>query len=79
MADDGVCIVLVFLKEIIGAREGYLVDILVNLGCSHANAAVAYGDGVLAHGYVDRQIAHFALEIALGGQSLEFLGGIYGI
>ena len=76
MADDGVCIVLVFLQEVIGARECYLVDIAVYLGGCHAYAAVAHGDGILSDCDADGQVTHLTLELALGGKCLEFLAGI---
>ena len=65
MTDDGVGVILVFLQKIIGARESYLVDILVNLGCGHTDTAVAHRDGILAHGHMNRQVTHLTFEIAL--------------
>ena len=65
MTDDGICFILVFLQEIIGTRKGYLVDIFVNLSCCHTYTAVANGNAVLAYGYMNSKITHFALEITL--------------
>ena len=81
MADDGVGILLVFLEEVVGAREGNLVDILVNLLGGHTDAAVADGQraSVLVHFNLYLEFAHFAGKFTLGGQRLEFLRGIYGV
>ena len=43
MANDSVGVVLVFVKEIGYAREGYLVDILIDFLFRHADAPVADG------------------------------------
>ena len=81
MADDGVGILLVFLEEVVGAREGNLVDILVNLLGGHTDAAVADGQraSFLVNLNLYLEFAHFAGKFTLGGQRLEFLRGIYGV
>ena len=72
MADDVVGIVLVFFKEIRHAREGDLVDVLVNLFLRHADTMVADGDGTLVGIKIDThgQVAEFTLEVALFLQGL---------
>ncbi len=81
MPDDGIGVVLVLVEEIVGPREGYLVDVLVDFFGSHAYAAVAYGERALvdiqAHPY--GEVAQLALVVALGCQRLELLRGVYGI
>ena len=81
MSDDGIGILLIFVKKIVGAREGYLIDILVDLLGGHAYAAVRDGDraGILVDLHFHLQVAQFALEVALGGQRLQLLRGIYGV
>ena len=74
-------VVLVFLEEVVDAREGYLVDILVNLFLGHADAPVAdgYGAGLLVYRYAHGQVAQLALEVAVFGQCLHLLRGVYGV
>ena len=81
MADDGVGILLVFVEEIVGSREGYLIDILINLLGRHADTAVADGNGasVLVHLHLYLQFTHLALEVAFTGEGLQFLCRIHGI
>ena len=81
VADDGVGVVLVFLQEVIGAREGNLVDVLVNLLLGHAHAVVADGDGalLLVEGDADGQVAQLAVEVALQLHGLQLLRGIDGV
>ena len=81
VADDGIGVVLVLLQEVVGAREGNLVDILVNLLLGHAHAVVADGDGalLLVEADADGQVAHVAVEVALQLHGLQLLRGIDGV
>ena len=65
----------------VGAGEGYLVEVAVNLLGGHADATVRDGDGsgFLVDTDGDLQVAQFALEIALAGQCLQLLGGVDGV
>lgn len=46
MADDGVGIVFIFLKEVIGARESYLVNILVYFFSRKTYTMVGHRNGI---------------------------------
>ena len=81
MSDDGIGVLLVFVKEVGHSRESYLVDIFVYLLLGHSDAVVAdgQGSGLLVEGDAHGGVANLALEVALGSQSLEFLCGVYGV
>ena len=81
MADDGVGVVLVFVQKVGHTREGYLVDVFVYLFLRHTHTAVAEGQRAFLRVYlhVDGQVAQLALEVALGGQRLQLLGGVHGV
>ena len=81
VTDDGIGGVLVFLEELLGSREGDLVDVLVDfLGC-HADAAVAHGErsGLLIDGDGHAQPFGRAFEFTGSREGFELLGGIDGI
>ena len=81
MADDGVGRLLVFIEEVGNAREGNLVDVLVDfLGC-HADASVADGKRLclLVEGHANSQVAQLTLVVAAIGQRLHLLCGIDGV
>ena len=40
MSDNGVCVILIFFQEIIGARKCYLIDLLVNFIGRYAQVVV---------------------------------------
>ena len=42
MADYGIGIILILVYEFFGTREGYLIDILINILFGHTDTAVAY-------------------------------------
>ena len=44
MTDNGVGVVLVFVEEVVYAREGNLIDVLVDLFFCHADTPVADGE-----------------------------------
>ena len=46
VTDDGVCVVLVLVQEVVGSGEGNLVDVLLNFVGSHTDAVIADGDGL---------------------------------
>ena len=79
MTDDGSCVLLIFLQEIIGAGEGDLVDVAVNLFSGHADASVT--DGQCARFFVDAdahgQVAQFTFKLTFHGERFQFLGGIH--
>ena len=81
MANDGVGVFLVFIQEIIHARESYLVDIFLYLLLRHANTPVADGErlGILVQQYTHGQVAQFSLEVSLLSQRLQFLGSVHGV
>ena len=77
--DDG--LVLIFLHKLLGSRESDLVDVFVHLFGRHAHAAVRHRERlfILVRGYMDRQVAQFALGLADRREGLQFLGGVHGI
>ena len=79
MADDR--LVLVLLHELLGSREGNLVDVAVHLLGRHADAAVGHGErpGLLVDGHADREVAQFALGLADRREGLQLLGSIHGV
>ena len=81
MSDNGRSVFFVFLQEVVGTGEGYLVDILVNFLGGHTDTVVAHGQcfclGVNAYAHLE--FAQLALEVALHGQGLELLCGINGV
>ena len=81
MADDVVGIVLVLLQEVAHAREGDLVDVLVDLLLGHADTVVADGDRALVGIEVDAdgQVAQLVLVLALRCQGLHLLRGVDGV
>ena len=81
VTDDRIGILLVLIQEVVGAGEGYLIDILVDFLGGHTNAAVADGDGAsfCVHAHGDLQLAHLALEISLAGEGLQLLCCIHGV
>ena len=85
MSDDvsgfGLALGLELGDELLRAREGDLVDVLVDLFGVHADAAVAYGEGLflLIHLHLDGEVAQFALELARGGEGFQLLRGVHGV
>ena len=81
MTNDIIGIVLVFLQEVVDARECYLIDILVDFLFGHTDTAVADSECtflfIKAHSYC--QVAQFALEVTLFGKCFHLLRSIYGI
>ncbi len=79
VSDDARCSVFILGEEFFGARESYLVDILVDVLGGHTYAVVAYGEG--AFFFVDRhcyfKLANFALEFAERRQGAYFLRSVY--
>ena len=79
VADDR--LVLVLLHELLGTREGDLVDVLVYLLGRHAHAAVRHGQRLLllVHGHTNRQVAQLAFGLADRREGFQLLGGIHGV
>ena len=79
VADDG--LILILLHELLGTREGNLVDVLVHLLGRHAHTAVRHGQRLLllVRGHMDGQVAQIALHFADRREGLQLLGGIHGI
>ena len=65
MADDGISVVLVFFKEVIGPGKCDLVDVFINFLCGHTDTAVANGYrlGIFVDSDTNGQITHFSFEI----------------
>ena len=78
VAYDIIGVVFVFGKKIFSAREGYLIDVFVDIVGSHAYAVVAHGEssGFFVDCYCDLELAHLALEIAKRCKGAQFLSGI---
>ena len=81
VADDGVGRVLVFGKEFLGAGEGNLVDVFVDVLGGHAYAAVGDGEGafLLVDGDRDVEVAQLALIFAERRERAQLLGGVDGV
>ena len=81
MADDGVCVVLVFFQEFLGTRECYLVDVFLDVVGGHADAMVGHGKCacLLVDSNLHTHIVERALEVAESGESFQFLGRVDGI
>ena len=76
VADDR--LILVLGHELLGAREGDLVDVAVDLVGRHADSAVGDREQPLVgvHRNADRQVAQFTLHFAARSQCFEFLRGV---
>ena len=72
-------VVFVFLHELLCTREGYLVDVLVNLLLCHAYSVVTHGYCLLAfiYKYAHARVTQFSLHFAYRTQCLQFLCRIY--
>ena len=74
MSDDvgsfGLALGLELGDELLRAREGDLVDVLVDLFGVHTDASVADGEGLflLVDFHLDGEVAQLALELARGGR-----------
>ena len=79
MSDNG--LVLILLHELLGAREGDLVDVFVHLLGRHADAAVGHGERflLLVGGDADRHVAQIALGLADRREGFQLLGGVHGV
>ena len=79
MADD--ILVFVLLQEFPGGRECDLVDISVDFFRSHTYAVVDNAQYLflLVEFDLHFQVHEFALELAVGGQHLQFLCGVHGV
>ena len=73
--------VFVFVEEVGGTAEGYLVDILLHLFGGHTDAAVFHREGLLlaVHFHLHGQVAGIALQLAARGQGFQFLGCVDGV
>ena len=73
--------VFVFVEEVGGTAEGYLVDILLHLVGGHADAAVFHREGLLlaVHLHLYGQVAGLALQLAARGKGFQFLGCVDGV
>ena len=78
MTNNGVCVLLVFIKEVVSSRECNLIDVFVNLFLGHADTTVAHGQCafILVDANVYGQVASLFLQLALAGKSLQLLRGI---
>ena len=67
--------------ELLRAREGDLVDVLVDLFGVHADAAVVHGEGLFlfVDFHLDGEVAQLPLELARGSQGFQFLRGVHGV
>ena len=45
MSDDRIGVILIFFQELLGTREGYLVDVFVDIFRCHAYTTVADREG----------------------------------
>ncbi len=71
----------VLLEEVLGAGEGYLVDVAVNFLGVESDAVVADGQSacLLVNFDVYLQIAQLTLEVAEPCQGAQFLTGVDGV
>ena len=79
MTDDGICILLILVKEIVCARKGDLVDVFVDFLFCHTNTTV--GDSkcacILIDTYMHSQIPSFFFQLTFRSKCAKFLSGIY--
>ena len=67
MSDNGSCVILIFLHELLRAGEGNLVDVFVNFLSRHTDTTVRDSDGVLVELHLYGQVAQLALELTYRG------------
>ena len=81
MTDDGICRVLVFLKEFLGAGECNLVDIFFDVIGIHADSMIGNGEcaGFFVDGHFHIHLAELTLEFSERGEGFKFLGSVDGV
>ena len=83
LADDvfHITLVLEFFHELRRAREGNLVDVLLDLLASHPDTTIADGDGLRSFikTHVHTKLAEFSIELSHRSQFLKLLSCINGI
>ncbi len=81
VADYGVCVIFILVKEVVRPGKRYLVNVFVDFLCGHADASVGDGDGslVLVNADPDGEVAQLAGIVALARQCTEFLRGVAGV
>ena len=79
MTDDGIGIILILLQEVIGPREGYLVDVFVYLFCRKSQATVGHSYCILVYRYMNGKVTQFTFKVTHRGKCLKLLGSINGI
>ena len=79
MADYICSSILVFIEELLGTREGNLIDVFVDIFGSHTDAAVAHGEssGFLIDCHTDIESAELTLKFAERRQCADFLSSIH--
>ena len=81
VTNDSHLVVLILIEELLCSREGYLIDVLLDLLSSHTDTTVTDSDrlsiSIEANG--DLQVTQLTLELACRGQCTQLLRSIYGI
>ena len=74
-------LILILGQKLLGTREGYLIDITVDLLGRHTDTAIGDSKGLGRRIDTDMygQIAQLTAELALRGQRLEFLRSIHSV
>ena len=72
MSDNGISIILVFVQEIVSARECNLVDVFLYFVGSHTYTTVgnSNGLGILINTDSNFQVTQFAFEFTFAAQCL---------
>ena len=75
MTDDLVFVgfVFVFLQEILGAGEGDLVDVLLYLSLSHAQAVIGNGNGLVIRVHGNLYLVLHVFRLGVLAHQLQLL------
>ena len=79
MADEVFLYILVFVKEIVGAAECYLVDIFVDFLLRHADSMIADDKFAFFDLHLYGEVAKLTLKLASRSKGFHFLSGVDGI
>ena len=76
MTDDGICIVFIFFKEIVGSRESNLINVFIDFLSRKSQTTVGNGNRVFIYFHLNGQVAQFSFKLAFRSKCLQLLSGI---
>ena len=81
MTDNGICVILVLVEEVVHTRESNLIDVFVNLFFCHTDTTVTDGKRTLfaIQFYLNGQITQLAFVVTTISQRLQLLRSIHSV